>query len=72
MSKEGEGGPAPLRDSKGGIPGPSGAGQFDAGSFAEAPSVASLTRPAVQIWIDFAASYPLSLVMVLWRLLSGL
>ena len=39
MSKEGEGGPAPLRDSKGGIPGPSGAGQFDAGSFAEAPSV---------------------------------
>ena len=39
MSKEGEGGPAPLRDSKGGIPGPSGAGQFDAGNFAEAPRV---------------------------------
>ena len=39
MSKEGEGGTGPLRDSRGGIPGPSGAGQFDAGSFAEAPSV---------------------------------
>ena len=37
MSKEGERGTGPLRDYKGGIPGPSGAGQSDAGIFAETP-----------------------------------
>ena len=34
MSKEGERGTGPQGDSKGGIPGPSGAGQSDAGATA--------------------------------------
>ena len=39
MSKKGERGTSPLGDSKGGVPGPSGAGQSDAGISVEAPQV---------------------------------
>ena len=39
MSKEGERGTGPLGDIKGGIPGLSGAGQSEAGTYAEAPRV---------------------------------
>ena len=39
MSKEGERGTSPLGDSKGGVPGISGAGQSDAGISVEVPQV---------------------------------
>ena len=39
MSKEGERGTSPLGDSEGGVPGPSGAGQSDAGISVEAPQL---------------------------------
>ena len=47
MSMEGEGGIGPLGDSKGGIPGPSGAGQSDAGASAERQAAAAVAPQVV-------------------------
>ena len=56
MSKEGEGGANPLGDFKGGIPGPSGFGQFDAGIFADRQAAADAAPHVLGHGIAFDAS----------------